>query len=347
MNKFLAFTYEGFENTNIGDYIQSLAAMQFYSKYITFHRDDLGIYEGEEVRAIMNGWFTHRPENWPPSKKIHPLFVAFHINSTSYSTIISSQSLEYLRQYQPIGCRDKASAEILNKNGVEAYFSSCLTTTLGLTYKKENVMRKGICIVDPVHFVPESGRRLQKYLLVLKALPYWGGIRHYMKELQKNCNYTLPYNKVGFNRLLSIIRSYKIVRKLITKDDLKNAIYLTQYHISSEYPTNEDRFKRAKELLSIYSSSELVITSRIHCALPCLGLETPVIFLRNMDDSEESTCRFAGLLDLLNVISFKKDRLMETKFQLPLKNVHNKKEYKFYADRLINMCRLFTKAVVQ
>lgn len=97
------------------------------------HRDKLNDVNYES-KAIMNGWFSHYPENWPPSDKIYPLFVSFHINSAVYDTLLSDKSIEYFKKYEPIGCRDKTTAEKLQEKGVNAYFSSCLTTTLGYKY---------------------------------------------------------------------------------------------------------------------------------------------------------------------------------------------------------------------
>jgi len=55
---------------------------------------------------------------------------------------------------------------------------------------------------------------------------------------------------------------------------------------------------RALELLHLYAHATLVITSRLHCALPCLSYGTPVLFLyHNMSDP-----RFTGLLDSVSVI---------------------------------------------
>lgn len=342
MSDFLALSYEGFPNTNIGDYIQSLAAMQFYDTCDFFHRDNLGKYTGRPKKAILNGWYTHRPENWPPSPLISPLFVAFHINSSSDETILSDESIKYLKEHEPIGCRDEKTASKLCSKGVKAYFSSCLTTTLGYSYGKSG-KRKGICIVDPVHFIPEANRRFQKYIVLFKGLRYVLGIRRYIKSLKLNNNYILKIDKKGLNRLLQIIRSYIIVRQLLTAQQIKEAKILTQYHYSEEYPTRESRFKRAEELLNIYASSELVITSRIHCALPCLGLRTPALFLQNMDDSEESSCRFSGLLDLLNVIKFRKDKVLESKYGCPIdpEKVTNKTNFKEYAVTLKRKCQDF------
>ena len=44
------------------------------------------------------------------------------------------------------------------------------------------------------------------------------------------------------------------------------------------------------------------MTSRIHCALPCLAFGTPVIFLNSAANDEVSNCRFGGLLEMLNVV---------------------------------------------
>ena len=57
------------------------------------------------------------------------------------------------------------------------------------------------------------------------------------------------------------------------------------------------KFWQAEELLSRYAKAQLVITSRLHCALPCLAMGTPVIFIH--PKYHEDT-RFAGLREILN-----------------------------------------------
>ena len=63
---------------NIGDYVQALAARQYFPNIdILLDRDnDLASYQGEEVRMIMNGWFMDHPENFPPSHQIKPLLIS-------------------------------------------------------------------------------------------------------------------------------------------------------------------------------------------------------------------------------------------------------------------------------
>ena len=58
-----------------------------------------------------------------------------------------------------------------------------------------------------------------------------------------------------------------------------------------------ERFKIAKNLIYKYAKAKLVITSRIHCALPCLALNTPFIFV-----NKDYSIRYDGLYELLNTV---------------------------------------------
>ena len=67
---------------NIGDYIQGLASMQFLPSVDCFvEREKLSSYDGDYIKMIMNSWYMHNPDSWPPSNKIDPLYVAVHINN--------------------------------------------------------------------------------------------------------------------------------------------------------------------------------------------------------------------------------------------------------------------------
>lgn len=127
------------DGVNIGDYIQALAAGQYYDNVDGFvQREKLSEYSGEPSAIIMNGWFMHHPFNWPPPQDlIKPLFVAFHINVSSEKELLSKKSIEYLKNHSPIGCRDQRTCRLLRDKGVDAYFSGCLTLTLGNRYHTE------------------------------------------------------------------------------------------------------------------------------------------------------------------------------------------------------------------
>ena len=53
----------------------------------------------------------------------------------------------------------------------------------------------------------------------------------------------------------------------------------------------------AKQKLASYGLAELVVTSRLHCALPCIALGTPVVFIN--DDPND--IRFSGYQKLLTI----------------------------------------------
>lgn len=75
MTKFALFEYN---TQNIGDEIQSLAALKFLPKVDYFiNRDYINYFvpdTDEEIKLIMNGWYTHQPHHFPiKQSQIHPL----------------------------------------------------------------------------------------------------------------------------------------------------------------------------------------------------------------------------------------------------------------------------------
>ncbi len=62
--------------------------------------------------------------------------------------------------------------------------------------------------------------------------------------------------------------------------------------------TWESRFHQVEELLTVYQNAQAVVTTRLHCAMPCLALNTPVLLLN--DHSVIENGRFDGLKQLVN-----------------------------------------------
>ncbi|MDX2414626.1 MAG: polysaccharide pyruvyl transferase family protein [Bacteroidales bacterium] len=91
--------------------------------------------------------------------------------------------------------------------------------------------------------------------------------------------------------------------KQIVPGKYSDAVKIVKQRRSNIDISNEDRFNDAEKLIEQYSRAKLVITSRIHCALPCLALGTPVYFINagyhstllNLND------RFAGILEMFKV----------------------------------------------
>ena len=137
---------------NIGDYIQTKAAIDIVgSKNIKIlDREKLDKYNKENIKTIINGLFMENPKNWPPSKKIIPLFISFHINPSIKGELLKKESLEYFKKHEPIGCRDYYTRDLLIEKGIKAYFSSCITTSLNRkTYLNKNTKPTGIIVIGP------------------------------------------------------------------------------------------------------------------------------------------------------------------------------------------------------
>lgn len=282
---------------NIGDYVQALASSQFYPKMDGFiERDELSLYAGEECKVIMNGWYMAKPENWPPSDKIKPLFVAFHINSKVKDVMLKPESLEYLKKYEPIGCRDTNTRDMLLENGVDAYFSGCMTLTLGKKYQSDK--KNGtVYFVDP-YFVTKWNKRS-----IIKGVMYLAF--HFLPIVKIAKKY--PEKKSFFRKCMILTGFYREYIKFFSKKVLTDAEYICQQdsYYREAFSNDYERLHEAERLVRKYAHARLVVTSRIHCALPCLGMDTPVIYTENAEQSDASACRFGGLRDLFNIFQWK------------------------------------------
>lgn len=318
---------------NIGDYVQAIAARQFCASesYGYVDRELLNKYEGDKTKVIMNGWFMFT-DNWPPSDQIDPLFVAFHINSSADEILLSKESIEYLKKHEPIGCRDYRTRDILLKKGVDAYFSACLTLTLGLTYRNSGNGTE-YYIVDPVVEPSFKLRDICSYI--------WTFISKPQKVLK-------IYRKVQNKQIMTLSKVIVFLsqyRKLISEDILLQAHYPSVY-VKNSFENEDQKFVYADECLNRYANAKLVITSRIHCQMPCIAMNTPVLFLKNENDALDSTCRFGGLSDLYNTINYKKGSFSSTDIDLssPIKygtEIRNKTNHMGYVKDLVDRCKEF------
>lgn len=313
-------TYSESKNLfNVGDYIQSLAAKQ-YLPQIDFYidREAMASYMGDPIKLIMNGWFTHNVHNWVPSEAIHPLFVSFHLNSSSAPFMLDAKGLAYLQQYQPIGCRDKFTVKLLEENGIKAYYSGCLTLTLNNYAAPESERGDDIYIVDPLYNYPNLSTLLISFRFFVRgilkgdAFKLWKRSRH--------------------------------IKKIFTPEFLKKAIHETQVLPTGVY-SDAEKFEIADALLKKYAKAKLVVTSRIHCALPCLAMGTPVIYINGFE-SFVDICRFEGIMELFNRVDVDSNGNFKANFDLPGKidvdtMVKNLSEHKVLAANLREKCKSF------
>jgi len=224
-----------YSTSNIGDNFQTIAAEQYLplvNKKV--NRDNLNqVVESDRFVLIMNGWYTHIPENWPPSESIIPVFIGFHIAETKHvqELLLNNNSINYFKTHEPIGCRDKKTAELLSTRGVKTYYSKCLTLTF--PKRKLNIKDGKVFLVD-VDDIP---------------IP---------KQLEEE------------------------------------AVHIT--HTIQRYYSDENKTQISREILDKYKKeARLVITTKLHSALPCIAFGIPVIYFGDKNDYRTSLLKDLGI----------------------------------------------------
>ena len=238
------------DTRNIGDYIQSLSVKQFLPRVDRLvDRESIKFYYGEKIRLVMNGWWRIHGGTNDISRRIIPLFVSYHVHNTQN---FPKETLVYLKENQPIGCRDLATRLFLKERGIDAYFSGCMSLTLGKSYS-----------VD-------SGKKTDEIIFV-----------------------DYPSGENRLRRFFTNKKIEKIISNLMRNKDQSKIIHLT--HFFPGNTTHNERFALADKLLRRYAAAKMVVTSRLHCALPCVAMGTPVLLVNNKYDR-----RYTGLADLVN-----------------------------------------------
>lgn len=324
---------------NIGDYIQSLAAKQFLGEDpILVEREELNSYDGEPIKLIMNAWWMHKPENFPPSENIDPLFISFHITPKVAKRMLNEKTVSYLKSFEPIGCRDKGTQELLDSYGIQNYFSGCLTLALGLSYKAQPEQGK-VIIINPQFTRPP----LNKAKNVLKAVISCTGKYKKLKAISKKL-----YLSDSFLSILKTTYFYNAYSKKFDDQLLIDAEYFTHGVDIKEFSNEMERFEYADKLLKTYSTASLVITSRLHAALPCVAIGIPTIFIYG-EDIPRSAGRFGGLLEHVNCLQYKnKDWVGLDDFAVVGKisketKIQNKNTHHTLAEQMAETVRVFLK----
>ena len=237
---------------NLGNEIQSIAARRFLPKidYYIEHHKIHEFNEAEDVKTIMNAWYLNCREAWPPSENIDPLLVSMHFASHKMTkeTVVSEKSKEYFENHGPVGCRDQYTADFLNENGIEAYFTGCLSLTLDSGNKYNPVDEEN------------------DYILLNCDNPH--KIIHYLKDKTDK-------------KIYSINQDYAPSYKKAFPGQIPESLY---NHTS--YWDYKEKLFLAENMLRLYENASCIITDRLHCALPSLALKTPVMLFntRSMQD---------------------------------------------------------------
>jgi len=271
--------------TNIGDEVQSIATKEiinrlgFKVKYVS--REKLSKhFSFFKRRVILNGWFSHDPSSFPPSRALVPIFVGFHL--ANLNILKSAKSIDYFKKNQPIGCRDLTTVGRLEESGVNAYYTACPTITL----QRRNIQKRYECLVVDAHLDNPDGHTSD---------------------------------------------ARDLMRDVIARYNIENVQYVSQN--CQPKISFEDKFKLADMRLDELASSKIVITNRIHVALPCLGMGVPVIFVHS---DPLNDARISSFLPFFWYKSSTEENLPDVNDYNEIKNKNEHEYYKNFIEAKIN-----------
>lgn len=364
MTQFPCARGRAFVCKNIGDYVQAVATRQYVNPINEYvEQEEANFYfpeDKQKIKLIMNGWFQWRAENWPPSEYIEPLLISMHISPVRADALLTEEGIKFLKKHSPVGCRDFYTKNLLESKGIPAYFSACQTLTLGHTYKVDDSERSGVCIVDPYFEIPDLYEEKDGIMtinndLASEVFEYYLKHKDVIDKLSEN-EFFKVYSPIGFldrdeSKYRAIYKAtmfYKTYSQKFDDELLIDAEYITHWVDvdMSGNVTNDDLLDLADSLVKKYAKSELVITSRIHAGLPCLGLDTPVVFIANEEvvsatGTFNTPGRLDGLIEFFRVLNLE-DGVFSTTDE-EFKNIDvfskntkfvNKQEWRPYADEL-------------
>ena len=236
---------------NLGDEVQVFPGTQFLPYVDKFlDRDNIGAFKSDEnVSLFFNAWWGSI-KSFPPPSVVHPLPLSIHLNIHGLGASKSQAFADYMRKWEPVGCRDHSTMGFFTKANVKNFFSGCLTLFMSNPY-------------------PQIDRREHIYIV----------------DLKKESLELLP-PKIQADGI-------KIAHDM---DDARN----------TDSPM---RFNEAYNLMKKYAKAKVVITQRIHCALPSIAMGTPVIFFNSPGlpggggSGGKESDRVSGLTPLFHTVS--------------------------------------------
>lgn len=321
---------------NLGDDIQSLAALQFlprvdyviYREYMAKCMDM--IRREKEVKVIMNGWFMHLPNNWRIVENVKPLFISFHWTYRKLPLHVKRD----LKRYEPVGARDLYTQKLLAREGVKSYFSGCLTLTLDYGFswlKDDSSRRRPIVLVDVPSTILDIVKRLSKEDVVVLS------------------HHIVKYNVADRVVLYVTWLVCKIIRSLgvdeIADEVWRRIVVFVNLRKGAKIDLG-NRFARALSYLYLYANAKCVITTRLHAALPAIAFGTPTLLLtKNPKDP-----RYAGLIRFVDYVKIGRgsqlDMVRKLKEFIEVSmsgeyTIHNIGELRELKRKMINVVRNF------
>ena len=105
----------------------------------------------------------------------------------------------------------------------------------------------------------------------------------------------------------------------------------------------DERRKRVEDALKLYQGAHMVITTKLHCSLPCLALGTPILLLYDTSFAENED-RIGTYLSYLNYVKREEFLNTEIDFENPKENSN---KYLELREKLEEKCKEFVNTEIK
>ncbi|GAA3544950.1 hypothetical protein AFL01nite_16070 [Aeromicrobium flavum] len=134
------------------------------------------------------GWHMHDLMasgvwDFPLNPSLRPIFVSFHCNKRA---LLTEESLDYLRRYGPVGCRDWTTVDLLLSLDVPAFFSGCITTSVSTVFPELSARPEPATVyVDHLRGpVPKGKKNIKQSRSVVKRRSFIENMREAIDLLE-------------------------------------------------------------------------------------------------------------------------------------------------------------------
>ena len=280
---------------NLGDDIQAWPAWQFWGRNVDavlerdtlewWHPPGFDLKPEEKVAIIFNGWLTYNPKKWFPPQNLSPLFISLHIAPEIAPKFFRPELVEYLSQFE-IGARDLATLDLLKGYGLKAYFSGCLTLTVS------HWLSRTVPLKEFRPLIIDLNKEAMRYV----PLEIQNASINDTQEISSQTSAILKWISQ-----VTKMRWAKALKTIVPRPLLHSLFYPVlrkTLDMSPGLPKSPlSRLVLAEERLRLISGASLVLTSRLHVALPAASLGVPVILVHPRLHEDP---RFSGLSGLVN-----------------------------------------------
>ena len=117
----------------------------------------------EHTWMVAFGWHMHSLFDlrfgFPYHPNVAPIFLSFHLNRPQ---LLTDEAIDYLRSHGPIGCRDWGTVDILLSEGIDAFFTGCLTSTVNAVFPTAEALGATPDTIGLIDVGPDVGSKARR-----------------------------------------------------------------------------------------------------------------------------------------------------------------------------------------